>query len=102
MKYYSLYFAQVYGEDSYGEGDYSCTEKQQTEGICTAAGGMSGSSSGGGLADTGTAILSIVTLASTVMLAALIVRIWRRPKPVLQEVEADELQELVRRSDDRV
>lgn len=92
MKYNSLYFAQAYGESAYGEGTYSCTAEQEANGTCTTAAGSAGgagSSSGGGLADTGIAVLVIVTLACLIMFAALIVRIWRRPKLVPQEAEEE-------------
>jgi hypothetical protein len=84
MKYYSFYFAQAYGDSAYGEGNYSCTTEQQANGTCTTTGGAT--SSNGGLANTGVAVLAVVTVACLIVFAALAVRIWRRPKPVMQEV----------------
>ncbi|HYH75089.1 MAG TPA: hypothetical protein VD735_03960 [Candidatus Saccharimonadales bacterium] len=77
----SLYFAQAYGEGNYGTGSYSCTTQQEQQGICTVgtSGGNSNNGSGG-LADTGIAIVGIVTLACLLVFVALIVRVWRRPK----------------------
>jgi hypothetical protein len=96
----SYYFAQAYGEGAYGEGTYSCTTEQQANGECTAAtggtGGTGGSGTGsGGLADTGVAILAVVTAAFLVMFAAMIVRIWRRPKLVPQEIATETPEELI-------
>lgn len=89
MKYSPLYFAQAYGEGTYSDGLYSCTNEQIANGTCAAAAGST-DGSGSGLADTGLAVLVIVTLACLVMFVALIVRIWRRPKLVPQTVEENQ------------
>lgn len=88
MGHYTLYFAQAYGEGSYGTCAYS--EGETSAGVCAGAGTGTGTgnNSGGGLADTGLAIAAIVTLACLLIFVALVVRVWRR-KPALQEVEAD-------------
>jgi hypothetical protein len=98
MNHYSLYFAQAYGETSYGECDYG-----QTNDACVAAGGSSSGTgaSTGGLADTGISMLAIVTVACFVIFAALLVRIWRRPKPLLQEIEPEETPVPPPRTDDQ-
>lgn len=91
MKYNPLYFAQAYNEGSYGDGLYSCTEEQVANGTCTTVAGSADGTgfSGNGLADTGIAVLAIVTLACLIMFVALIVRIWRRPKLVPQEAQEE-------------
>lgn len=91
MKHSPLYFAQAYGEGAYNECLYSPTEEQQANGTCTtAAAPTDGNASGGGLTDTGIAVLAIVTLACLIMFVALVVRIWRRPKLVPQEIEEEQ------------
>jgi hypothetical protein len=87
--HYTLYFAQAYGEGSYGTCAYS--EGETSAGVCAGAGTGTGTggNSGGGLANTGLAIAGIVTLACLLVFVALVVRVWRR-KPVAQEVVADE------------
>jgi hypothetical protein len=94
MKHSSLYFAQAYGEGAYSDGLYACTAEQEANGTCTTVAGSTGDTgSGGGLADTGIAVLVIVTLACLIIFVALVVRIWRRPKLVPQEVEEEQQQE---------
>lgn len=93
MKHYTLYFAQAYGEGSYGEGQYSCTVQQQADGLCEtvqSGGGTSGGNgNNGGLADTGIAVLAVVTLACLILFVTFAVRILRRkPTPVFQEAES--------------
>jgi hypothetical protein len=92
MKYYSLYFAQAYGEGDYGECPYSPTDEQFAS-CAVAAGGTGTGSNSGGLTDTGVAILVIVTIACLIVFTSLIVRIWRRPRLVPQEVEPGDEQE---------
>ncbi|HUB94141.1 MAG TPA: hypothetical protein VMB52_06585 [Verrucomicrobiae bacterium] len=71
--------AQVYGGGAYDSSTY-----QQS------------STSGGGLSDTGIAIASIVTLAALILLAAIVVRIWKRPRKqaAVAEVVDDERDDL--------
>jgi hypothetical protein len=91
MKYYSLYFAQSYNEGAYGEGSYACTEVQIANDTCdiasagTGGAGGSGANGSGGLVDTGLSLLVLATLACFVVFVALLVRIWRRQRPALQE-----------------
>jgi hypothetical protein len=95
MKYYSPYFGQAYGDGNYGECAYSPTAEQAANENCTVAAGGGTSTPGGssgGLADTGIAVITIVTLASLIIFIALVVRIWRR-KPALQAVEVSEAEE---------
>jgi hypothetical protein len=89
-----FYFAQAYGQGNYGEGTYSCPASLSNDGTCVAStggptattpGAGGGTSGQGGLADTGVAVLLIVTVACLLIFAGLVVRIWRRPKPALQE-----------------
>lgn len=69
MKY--IFFAQAYGEGSYGECDYS---SQNT--TCVSGGG--GNSVGSGLANTGIELLVIATVACLLIFVGLLVRFWRR------------------------
>jgi hypothetical protein len=93
MNHYTLHFAQAYGEGVYNEGTYSCTAQHVNDGTCvesgttTPGGGDGGASGAGGgaLADTGIAVLTIVSIACLLIFVALVVRIWHRPKPALQE-----------------
>jgi hypothetical protein len=83
------YFAQAYNEGSYGQGTYSCTDEQVADGTCVAATSSSSGGGSGGLVDTGMAVLVVVTLACLILFVTLLVRIWRRPALVPQEVETD-------------
>jgi hypothetical protein len=76
MQYDTTLFAQAYGACSYGASTYQNGSCQTT----TTTGGSSGGSSAGGvLTNTGFDILLIVTLACTIILAAVLVRFWKRP-----------------------
>ena len=86
MKHYTVYFAQAYGSGTYGDGTYSCTTQQQASGTCEAV--STGNATGGGLADTGIAVIAIVTLACLLVFATLVVRFWRRK--TVQPVAVDE------------
>lgn len=79
-KYYTINFAQAYGQDSYGDCQYNDTNACTTSGGGNTGGGSTGGGvvSGGQLTDTGFAIVAIVTLAAVLMLTAIIVRVWRR------------------------
>ncbi|QQS20254.1 hypothetical protein IPL85_02285 [Candidatus Saccharibacteria bacterium] len=46
--------------------------------MCGASTGTA-NTSGGGLADTGTMVIAFVGVAALIVLAALLVRVWRRP-----------------------
>ena len=82
MEYYRN-FAQAYGEGSYGQSAYQSTTSSGT----TANGG------GGSLSNTGIAVAGIVTLAAIILLAALVVRIWRRPgRQTAAETAQDSIQ----------
>lgn len=89
MKYYSV-FAQVYGQGNYGDCTYNSATQQ-----CTTAGGASGGSSGtgSGLADTGITLVTLLTLASLIIVVSLIIRAWKR-KPVPQPVKVEEVDEV--------
>jgi len=95
--HYTLYFAQAYGEGSYSSCNYS--EGETSEGVCAGASTGTGNSPSGGLADTGLAIAGIVSLACLLVFVAILVRVWRRRKPALQVVSAE--QERIR-SDDKL
>jgi hypothetical protein len=68
MTAYYWFLGQVYGG-----GPYSTATYEQTSG------------SGGGLSNTGIAIASIVTLAALILLATLVIRIWKRPSRQLAQ-----------------
>lgn len=85
MRYY---LAQVYGEGIYGDKSYSCTENQQSSGVCLGA--NEASRGPGGLVDTGMAVLMITTIAGLILFSALIARLWRRRVPVHQKGEANQ------------
>lgn len=81
-KYYTVNFAQAYGESAYGDCVYNDTTSCQTSGGNTGSGTGSNSGSGtssGGLANTGIMVVAFVTLACLIMFIALVVRLWRRP-----------------------
>lgn len=79
-KYYTINFAQAYGEGAYGDCQYNDTTACSTSGGGSTGGGDAGTgtTSGGQLTDTGFAIIAIVTLAAVLMLVAIVVRVWRR------------------------
>lgn len=80
MEKYTLHLAQAYGAGTYSSCAYS--EGQRETGSCsTTSSAGPVTSPGGALADTGVAIIVIITLACLIVFVALIVRIWRR-KPV--------------------
>lgn len=86
-KYYTINFAQAYGQDSYGDCQYNDTTACTTSGGGNTGGGDTGAgaggASGGQLTDTGFAIVAIVTLAAILMLVAIVVRVWRRSAKTL-------------------
>jgi hypothetical protein len=63
--------AQVYSEGDYDTSVYGGATTTTTEGTPTTP-------AGGGLVNTGVAIAGFVTLACVVLLAAIVVRVWRR------------------------
>jgi hypothetical protein len=79
MDYYSVYVAQLYGRGLYSRGTYSCTAEQQASGTCPAT------TTGGGLTNTGIAVVGFVTVACLIIFVSLIVRIWRRKKSTPKE-----------------
>jgi hypothetical protein len=86
MKYNTV-FAQAYGQGNYGE----CTYNDTTSTQCSTSTGGAGTTNnntgtGGGLANTGMALVTLLTLACLIVLASLVVRVWRR-KPVAEEVQ---------------
>jgi hypothetical protein len=90
-KYYTINFAQAYGEGAYGACEYNDTTSCTTSGGGSTGGNNNaGTGSGGQLTDTGFAIVAIVTLAAVLMLIAIIVRVWRRSaqKPAAETVTA--------------
>jgi len=94
--YYTVNFAQAYGENSYSECTYNDTTSCTTSGGGSTGGGNTAGSSGGSsaLTNTGLMIAIIVTLACLIALAAIIVRVVRRPgKKLAQEaVSTDDSQ----------
>jgi len=66
--HYSI-MGQVYGGGAYDTSSYG-----------TAAANASTSAGGSGLTNTGVAIAGIVTIAAVILLAAIVVRIWKRPR----------------------
>ena len=74
---YYIYFAQIYNQNAYG----ACQYNTNTTGCTT---------SNTGLSNTGLMVAGVVTLAAMIILLALVVRIWRRPRRLApQEVDAD-------------
>jgi hypothetical protein len=81
-KYYTINFAQAYGQDNYSDCQYNDTTACPTSGGGNTGGGNAGAGGaapGGQLTDTGFAIVAIVTLAAVLVLVAIVVRVWRRP-----------------------
>jgi tellurite resistance protein TehA-like permease len=74
--YYQL--AQAYGDGNFSASTYGGATTTTTSG--------DGTPSGGGLVNTGVAIAGFVTLACIVLLAAIVVRVWRRDskKPAVE------------------
>jgi hypothetical protein len=68
------YLADVYGAGTFGDCDYNTSQNCST----TSGGGTSTTTSGSGLANTGIAVLSIISLACLIIVAAIIVRVVRR------------------------
>lgn len=66
-------FADVYGGGTYNQSSYNATGKTTTTTTTAAAGGSK-------LADTGVYVIGIITVASLIILAAIVVRIVRRKK----------------------
>jgi hypothetical protein len=78
MLYHTLLtLASTYGSGNYSDSSYN-------------GAAASASTGGGSLSDTGIAIASIVTAAAVILLAAIVIRIWRRPKKVAEPVEIDD------------
>jgi hypothetical protein len=75
---YKQYLAQAYGSNAYSSSTYST-------GTTTGSTGNTGSNGGGTLANTGVAIAGFVTLACLILLAAIVVRVWRRSNKKTEE-----------------
>lgn len=92
-KYYTINFAQAYGEGAYGACEYNDTTSCTTSGGGSTGGGNNGTGAGGGqLTDAGFTIIAIVTLAAILMLVAIFVRVWRRSakKPAAEAVVSND------------
>lgn len=75
-------------DSAYGNGTYSGCDYGGTSTSCSTSGGGSGSTSTGSLANTGIAIVGVVSLACFLIALAFIVKFWRRKRatqPVMQE-----------------
>lgn len=70
----SVYFASTYNDSSYGSSSYNGASTTST-GTNTA--GTTGGTSP--LTNTGFDLVAIVTVASVVLLIAVVIRIWKRP-----------------------
>ena len=81
--YYNIILASTYGSGAYNDNNYNGTN-------VTTTGGANGSA-GGSLTNTGVAVAGIVAIAATILLIAMVVRIWKRPgrKLQAQEVQAE-------------
>ena len=66
---HTVHFADVYGAGTYNNAQYNAAGTSTT----TSTGGSST------LVNTGVFVAGFVTLAAIIMLAALIIRVWRRP-----------------------
>lgn len=77
-RHYLTHFAQAYGSGTYSSCAYS--EGGAATGACatSSAGPVTSPDGGGLLANTGIAIIFIVTVACLLIFAALVVRMWRR------------------------
>lgn len=89
---YYVNFAQAYGEGSYSQCTYNNTTSCTTSGGGSTGGGTGNGAGGGTLADTGFAIVAIVTLACLIIFVSLLIRIWKRPSRTraTETVEADD------------
>jgi hypothetical protein len=77
MIYHTLsLLASTYGSGSYDNSTYNGADAAT-------------SGNGGSLSDTGIAITVIITMAALILLTALVVRIWRRPKKAVEPVSVD-------------
>lgn len=76
--YYHVLLASTYGSGSY---DSSTYDGSGTTTMTTGDSGSTGAtgSNGGSLSNTGIAVVGIVSLAAAILLAAMIVRVWKRP-----------------------
>lgn len=99
-RYYTINFAQAYGESTYGACTYNDTTSCATSGGGSSSGSGNGtgtstgasSGSGGTLTNTGIMVIGFVAVACLIIFAALVVRIWRRGarrKVALQEASSD-------------
>ena len=88
MEKYSLGQFAAYNANSYGDCAYgadSCASTAASTGAST--------TNSGGLVNTGFMVVVIVTIACILIFAALLVRLWRRPRKLIPEpVEADNVE----------
>lgn len=73
--YYHVILASAYGSGSYDSSTYNGNAATSTSSGATGSTG----SGGGTLSNTGIAVLGVVSLAATILLIAMVVRIWKRP-----------------------
>jgi len=69
-------FASTYGSGQYDRNNYNGTNATSTG---STGNGTGTNANGGGLSDTGIMIALVVGIAAAVLLAAMVVRIWKRP-----------------------
>jgi len=80
MQIISLYTASTYGSNTFDSSNYNGSNtvaNGTTTGSTT--GSTAGGTHGGTLTNTGFELLVIVSLASLIMLAAVVIRFWKRP-----------------------
>ena len=84
MPYFTTEIADVYGACPYGTG-------AESTGTCASTGtGGTGSTGGGTLVNTGFIVLVVVTVACLIAFAAILVRVWRKPKKAVEPVIAED------------
>lgn len=94
--YYSVQFAQAYGQGSYN----TCVYNDATSCRASAGGstGNANSAAGGGLSNTGLMILLVVSAACLIAFVALLARFWRKPN---KQLATEEVAEDTNNEDDR-
>jgi hypothetical protein len=81
LQYHTI--ASVYGSNTYDSSNYNgALAIQGSSGGSTSGSSAGGANGKGMLTDTGIALAAVVTLACLIMLAAMIVKVWRRPKTI--------------------
>lgn len=79
MTHSYLLVATTYGAGTYDTNNYNGTSTTTT----------TGAGNGGTLSNTGVAIAGIVTVAAVLLLAAVAIRLWRRPSKKVQAVPVE-------------